>query len=394
MRNFNVALGLIIFSVFSFLGQAQAASSSFELQDNRIIIQVLINGQGPFRMMFDTGATNILSDEVAAALNLNRYDRFPISGGGENTVYASYCDVQNLEISNQRLSNSRFICMSVADMKNAIGFPHLDGLIGFEVFNQFLTEINFDRMEISLKSFSERKVPVVSDQKISLGFQGPTPVIEAVLDGVAGMFLLDTGDRASATLSLPFIKNNYLREKYNPAFSTMTGYGLGGPMKTAMAFVKLLHLGEMDFSHTLVRLPTINSKALNDPAIAGTIGMGLLRQFNILFDYSRREMILSQSSAFDQDRSFDRAGMWIAPSAGGLQIMDVLENGPAWNAGLRPQQLILSIDGVNAEEIDVLALREQLKDSLRKQIIVDVRGGSRTGTVSVFLRDLIGPGSH
>jgi hypothetical protein len=387
MRKVIAALGLILISAF--WNSAQAASSAFELQDNRIIIQVVINGQGPFHMMFDTGATNILSNEVATALNLNQYDRFPINGGGENTIYASYCDVQSLEIADQVLPNSRFICMDVADMRNAIGFPRLDGLIGYEVFSQFLTEINFDKMQISLQSFSARKALSSLETRVPLSFQGTMPVIEAVLDGIPGKFWLDTGDRASATLSLPFIQNNSLREKYNPKFSTMTGYGLGGPMKTSMVFANALNMGGLAFSNTLIRLPDMKSKGLNDPASAGTIGMGLLRQFNLLFDYSRREMILSGNSSFAQDRTFDRSGMWVAPSSEGFLIMDVLENGPAWNAGLRTGQQILSVNSKAATGMSVLRVREQLKDPKIKQIILTIQYGAHTETVSVFLRGLL-----
>lgn len=389
MKIMMTSFVFILISACSFLSPAYAASSSFELQDNRIIIQVIINGQGPFHMVFDTGATNILSNEAAAALNLNQYDRFPISGGGENILYGSYCDVQSLEVSDQVLANSRFICMDVVDMKKAIGFPRLDGLIGYEVFSQFLTEINFDKMQISLQSFSARKPLTNSDSSIPLSFQGPMPVVEAVLDGVAGKFWLDTGDRASATLSLPFIQNNFLRQKYKPTFSTMTGYGLGGPMRTSMVFAPEFNLGELAFTNTLIRLPDMKSRGLNDPASAGTIGMGLLRQFNIVFDYSRREMILSRNSTFEQDRSFDRSGMWIAPSAEGFQIIDVLENGPAWNSGLRAGQQILAVNEVSASQISVLDLREQLKNPILKQVILTVQHGIKTARISVFLKDLL-----
>ncbi|MNL16947.1 hypothetical protein D3C87_1380120 [compost metagenome] len=274
-------------------------------------------------------------------------------------------------------------------MQRAIGFPQLDGLIGYEVFSQFLTEINFDKMQISLQSFSQRKALSPTDHSVPLSFQGTMPCVDAVLDGIPGRFWLDTGDRASGTLSLPFIQMNSLRQKYKTTFSTMTGYGLGGPMTTSMAFASDFDLSGLVFSNTLIRLPDMNSKGLSDPKTAGTIGTGLLRQFNLLFDYSRREMVLSKNSSFEQDRSFDRSGMWIAPSTDGFLIMNVLENGPAWNAGLRMGQQILAVDGVTALDINVLELRERLKDSDLKQIILTVQDGIRRGRVSVFLRDLL-----
>ena len=116
MKNVTGALGWIFATLFISDG-AVAAPSNFEFQDNRIIIQVMINGQGPFHMMFDTGATNILSNELAKALRLRQYDRFSVSGGGENALSASYCDVQSLEITDHVLEGSRFICMDIADMQ-------------------------------------------------------------------------------------------------------------------------------------------------------------------------------------------------------------------------------------------------------------------------------------
>jgi hypothetical protein len=367
--------------------EAKAASSTFQLQDNRIIIQVMINGQGPFFMMFDTGASNILSDDVASALQLKRYGHIPIEGGGENAVSASYCEVQNLEVSNQTMQNNRFICMDLHDMQNAIGFPRLDGLIGYEVFSQFLTEINFDKMQISLKSFSSRKNS--NGQIVPLGFYGTMPTIDAVLDGIPGRFWLDTGDRASATLSLPFIQNFSLRQKYNPTFSTMTGYGIGGPLMTSMVFANEFEFGGLTFTNTLIRLPTSYSRGLNDPNSAGTIGTGLLRQFNIVFDYSRHEMILSKNAVFVQDRSFDRAGMWISEASNGFQVRDVVEGGPAWNAGVRTNQVILAINDVDAKTIDLLNLREQIKDRRAKKITVLVQDGSGTAKLTLILQDLI-----
>lgn len=365
-------------------------SFAFELQDNRIIIQVRINGQGPFHMMLDTGATNILSNDVAQALGLSHEGRFPISGGGEDTVYASYCDVQKLEISSQTMLRSRFICMDLREMQKGIGWPHLDGLIGYEVFAQFLTEIDFDKMEVRLKPFSQRASPSAGHHVVPFTFDGTTPLIEGAVDGITEKFWLDTGDRASATLALPFIEQHQLITKYQPKFSTMTGYGLGGPLKTAMVFTNQFEFGDLVFLRTLIRLPTSKSQALNIPGIAGTIGMGLLRQFNMVFDYSRREMILSPSQVYGQDRSFDRAGMWIAlGAAGAFEIRDVLEGGPAWTAGLRAQQIILAVDGVPTASMNVLKLREQLKDPVRAQVELKISDGKNINSVVVVLRDLI-----
>lgn len=341
-------------------------------------------------MMLDTGATNILSHEVAKALNLPLEKNVPVGGGGENIIYGSYCQVDKLEVASQVMPRSRFLCMDVRDMHQGIGFPYLDGLIGYEVFAQFLTEVNFDRMEISLKSFSERQTLQNGEQVVPFGWYGTTPLVQGRIDGIAANFWLDTGDRASATLALPFIGQYKLMDRYQPGFSMMTGYGLGGPLKTAMVFAENFQLGELSFSKTLLRLPTSKSRALSLSGVAGTIGMGLLRQFNLVFDYSRQEMVLSPNNAFEQDRSFDRSGMWISPlDSGEFEIRDVLQGSPAWDAGLRVGHVVIAVDGVSSAQTSVLEVREILKDPSRSYVRLSVRVGSEVKVVRVLLRDLI-----
>jgi len=40
----------------------------------------------------------------------------------------------------------------------------------------------------------------------------------------------------------------------------------------------------------------------------------------------------------------------------GVQVRDVTPNGPAWNAGIRPGDILLSIDGVEADDARALLL--------------------------------------
>lgn len=387
-----ISISVLLFFIVSIFSGESFAGTPFQFLDNRIIMPVYINNQGPFFVMVDTGATNILSNDVASRLNLNRYGQFPITGGGEHPVMASYCDVDTLSADSQVLSDSRMICMDLKDMQQAIGFPRLDGLIGYEVFQKFLTQINFDKMEIQLSDFSAgARLNKKNSHVIPLRFQGTTPIIDGALDGLQGSFWLDTGDRFSATLSLPFIRTNSLSNKYRLSSAMMTGYGIGGPLSTSVTFAGQLQLGNVDLilSNPLIRLPTMNSGALNDPTMAGTIGMGLLRQFNIVIDYSRSQMILTQNSAFQQDRAFDRSGMWLSQDSGGYVVADVLQGGPAWNAGIRQGQIVLAVNGLATNQINLLTLREQLKDPGNTQVTLLIRDDAGTRSIAIILKDLV-----
>src|ERR1700722_20314 len=59
---------------------------SFEVIDNRIFVPVWLNGQGPFHILFDTGAGASVSMEVAEKLKLPREGQTEGSGVGDATV--------------------------------------------------------------------------------------------------------------------------------------------------------------------------------------------------------------------------------------------------------------------------------------------------------------------
>src|SRR6266404_480418 len=49
---------------------AVLATIPFTLHDNRLLVDVFLNGQGPFVMVFDTGGANTLTPEVQKVLEL------------------------------------------------------------------------------------------------------------------------------------------------------------------------------------------------------------------------------------------------------------------------------------------------------------------------------------
>ncbi|MNL47941.1 hypothetical protein D3C87_1707570 [compost metagenome] len=81
--------------------------------------------------------------------------------------------------------------------------------------------------------------------------------------------------------------------------------------------------------------------------------------------------------------------MWISPSEEGFEVRDVLEGGPAWKAGLRPRQQILSVNGVDAKKLDIFALREDLKDPQYQKVTVAIKTNTGIRQVTIFLKDLI-----
>jgi C-terminal processing protease CtpA/Prc len=81
------------------------------------------------------------------------------------------------------------------------------------------------------------------------------------------------------------------------------------------------------------------------PYVAGNVGAGVLKRFNITFDYPHQQLIFEPNANHDKPDVFDRSGMWLNQSADGFEVMDVIPGGPAATAGIKIGDRVLTIDG-------------------------------------------------
>src|SRR3954449_1366323 len=102
---------LILFLVVSFLviclsvgcaAQVKSAAAvpvtiPFELVDNRVIVDVTVNGK-PFKALLDTGANAAMSEEAAKELGLSVSEAGSTSGVGEQQVRMGQATVKSFAI--------------------------------------------------------------------------------------------------------------------------------------------------------------------------------------------------------------------------------------------------------------------------------------------------------
>ena len=71
---------------FSIAGGAREATFPFQLINNHIYANVLLNGRGPFLFIFDTGGVNLVTPSIAAQLGLKTEGKREGSGSGSGHV--------------------------------------------------------------------------------------------------------------------------------------------------------------------------------------------------------------------------------------------------------------------------------------------------------------------
>ncbi len=122
----------------------------FELLRSRhMAVQVKVNGKGPYRLIFDTGApTNLINNKLAKEAGVLKKDEkpaIPLFGMGGAKV------LDSLEISGAKLENVPVMVMdhpTVTAISKALG--PIDGLVGFPFFARYKTTVDYQKRELTL----------------------------------------------------------------------------------------------------------------------------------------------------------------------------------------------------------------------------------------------------
>src|SRR5579863_9352744 len=116
---------------------AQSATVPFTLVDNRMVIQAEIDGQGPFSMIVDTGTTSVsVTPGVARRLRLGAQGGGAAIGAGSGSASFSVTSISDLAVGSLHFKDLHAEVIDLSRIQRAFGFPHLDGIIGYEVLHR------------------------------------------------------------------------------------------------------------------------------------------------------------------------------------------------------------------------------------------------------------------
>jgi hypothetical protein len=375
---------------FTISGGKASSTLPFDLIDNRIVINVMLNGQGPFRLIFDSGAVAVISPEVAHQLGLKIENLQTGEGGvGEQRVERGGATVSRIEVGDIRLPAEEFGVISFSDSKYVFGTNRIDGIIGYPLFKRLVVRIDYESKQLT---FTEAAGFVYKGRgtAVPIDFDYHLPQVKGELDGVPGIFVIDTGARSSLILYGPFVEQNNLRAKYKASFEGITGWGIGGPVRSFIVRAQTLKLGSVEVHDLIARLSLQKSGALTNANRAALVGPDVLKQFTTIFDYSRRRIIFEKNNQYGKPDSYDRAGMWFGQAGDRFSVIDVIAGGPAAEAGIRVGDEILAVDGQGVRGLDLPTVRLGFKnDSPKKRVRLTIDRGGERREVILILRDLV-----
>ena len=275
----------------------------FEISGNWMLIPVSINGSRPLRFVLDTGAqgTFLNNSAIAGSLNLKIVGKMQIRGAGGVGAEASVAENVTFNIGGIELSNGRLV-VSPPPPQGPRMMSNRDGGIGRIVFATLVVEVDWEKQVLKFYDPSKYKysgsgtiLPLTFDD----GGRPYTVASVAVSDDklIPVKLVVDTGGSHALWLDVGSKPEIKLPEG---VASGVLGRGAGGEITGSTGRIKKFQLG----GQTIVNVPTIfpdsNSGITGIGGRQGSLGAGLLRRFKIIYDYSRKQMIVEPNKFFGE----------------------------------------------------------------------------------------------
>src|SRR6185295_3354524 len=217
------------------------ASVPFRLANNHLFVQVEINGQGNFNLFFDTGGLNAVTPETAKALGLSAEGAFQGGGVGEKSEEIAVVRIASVKLGGVMFRDQLFYVFPISEMSKVEGLP-VSGIIGYELLKRLVAEVDYDGGLIHFTAPADF-VPPRDAVAIPFTFESETPQIEGKIDGLPGLFTIDTGSRSTLDLNAPFVAEHGLLAKHPKAIEATTGWGVGGAARSRVTRMAKLELG-------------------------------------------------------------------------------------------------------------------------------------------------------
>ncbi|MEM7622369.1 MAG: PDZ domain-containing protein [Planctomycetota bacterium] len=299
-------------------GQAPAALAPNILDTDRcgdyFIAIATIDGEGPFRMLLDTGASvTIVSPDTAARADI----------GGR---------IREIKIGDLKLSGTiRYQTRDISHISRALG-THIDGILGHPVLRAVLLTYDYPAGEVryGIGELTEDMPGIAPMAK------GNRPFIGALIGDDKTNVLLDTGFSGGLSLEdfddLPFAADPIV----TGVRTRIDGLSLGRSARLA---------ADMTFGPFTVATPVVSNAERSS-----LLGTAILRDFLVTVDQQSGlvQMVRPDGTAQQAPIEIGSAvsfGVVSVPLFDGNRIERIVPGSSAERAGLQPGDVVIAIDG-------------------------------------------------
>lgn len=361
-RKIGIAIAVILYAGVA-LAQTPVASFPFEQYGSHSFIKVKVNNSEELDFIFDTGdGLTVLNIDRAIELGMKAGSNATTTSA-EGTISGKLVKHNELTVGGAPVHNIKVYETSLNHLEISIG-RSIDGIIGYDILNNYVVSMNFDTKMIELYDPAKYKYKG-SGKMMSINLTSFIPHIAGQVtlsngEKVKGEFFVDTGAKATVDFNTPFVESNNMASKIGDSYIYLVA-GLGDTeYEHHRGRVQSFEFEGFSFENMPVGLSHAKHGIQNHKKVSGIIGGTLLSKFNIVYNYKDKKMYWEKAQSYDDAFPVNASGMELQLSRNKSQVLvhKVFEDSPASEAGVRVDSVIESVDGQNASELGLAKLRE------------------------------------
>ena len=262
---------------------------NFDFQTGLPIIKVRINGTEA-NFLFDTGAPNVISIELASKLNLKTEITDYVGDSGENTNVQDYVLLDSVSIGNVTYLNT---CAIVSNLSSTVPMScyEIDGIIGTNLMRKSFWKMNYQEYKIYF-----------SNDLINLKNSNDWDTLQFISNSSGKLFvnvkinevnvkevIFDTGSDGSFNLSKDVyneLRNEKLLTTYSLGSSAFGIFGLSKGDTTFYSRIETIKLGKVEATKEVIKF----NKSKN------FIGSKFLLNYSIILDWENNLIYMKKVS--------------------------------------------------------------------------------------------------
>jgi hypothetical protein len=355
--------------------------------DGNVVVEAMLNGQGPFAFILDTGGAAILTPDAVTTLGLSPVGTGSGGGSGAGRVAVQYIRVDRTQIGGMTLHNQPFVVIALAyDTVERGARAPLAGILGVELFERFAMQLNYHEKTLAfepLSGYQHRGGGVA----VPIFFSDDEPLLLAKIAGIAGDVGLDTGNSGTLIVQGIWADQHQLKQQMMSGYPSL-GFGMGGASSNWTSRADFEIAGHR-FERIIAHYVPDKKGAFSSRTESGNVGNEILANFTLDFDYGHSKIWFEPVPSPPQ-RSFGRAGVnWIKEHPEAFKVVAVAAGSPAADAGLKANDEIVAINGTASNQLSGRDFSRAVRLAPETKLTLSIVRAGEPQTVVLTLKELL-----
>ena len=356
-----------------------------------LLLRVSVNNSPPALFILDSGAGGTLLDaDYAASLGLKQDGSVNVIGSGE-VSRAGYLRNVTLGLQGMKFQIGTVMSTPLTELRNSSGLD-IKGMLGGDFIRNFVVDIDYQKRMLNLFDPDDYQYKGAG-RPLEIRVEGNTALTRGSLlmsgrNPIEGLFMIDTGADEPIFITRVFNESQKLIRPDNGS-KKISSAGIAAKSNNLILQLDAFQLGDFTIKRPTASIFLDAEGIAANEDIAGGVGLGLLKRFRVIFDYSHQAMYLEPNSHFMDSFEQDLSGLdWNEPTPGrgSLLVQSVEEGSPAALAGLKKGDELIEINGKPVSTFQ----SEEIEELFKKRAVYQIRF-KRDGVLATTKLDLSRP---